>query len=230
MKRNGIEQLETKGHGEFGVWAGCDERYAGNGGLEIARKIEQSISYMLQHLDQPLDVATLAATASFSPSHYSALFKRWTGCPPIDYFIHLRMQHACWLFDSTSLNVREVAAALGYDDPFYFSRTFKSVNRVAPSEYRMLPEKLKDDVKKAALPFAFAGSKPDGTGQRVFGRPIQINGCAELRPKVISYAAASGFGVAGKTTEINAVPTEHETQRACHFTRQNLCHNEERNE
>jgi AraC-like DNA-binding protein len=80
------------------------------------------------------------------------LFKRWTGHQPIEYFIHLRMQQACWLFDSTSLNVKEVAAALGYDDPFYFSRTFKMVNQVAPSEYRLMPEKSKDALKRAALP------------------------------------------------------------------------------
>jgi AraC-like DNA-binding protein len=154
MKRNGIEQLETNGQEPFGVPAKPGEPYAGNGESEIAQKIEQSISYMLRHLDQPLHVANLASVVNFSPSHYSALFKRLTGCPPIDYFIHLRMQHACWLFDNTSLNVKEVAVALGYDDPFYFSRTFKSVNRVAPSEYRMMPEKLKDALKKAVLSHA----------------------------------------------------------------------------
>jgi AraC-like DNA-binding protein len=151
MKSNGTEQLPMNGRKSFGVFAGFVGRNAGNGESHIAQKVEQSISYMLQHLNQPLHVATLAAAVNVSPSHYSALFKRWTGCPPIDYFIHLRMQHACRLFDSTSLNVKEVAAALGYDDPFYFSRTFKAVNRVAPSEYRAMPEKLKNSIRSAAL-------------------------------------------------------------------------------
>jgi len=43
---------------------------------EAVRKIEQSIAYMLRHLDEPLQVATLAARASISPSHFFALFKR----------------------------------------------------------------------------------------------------------------------------------------------------------
>ena len=164
MKRTGIEQLETNGREPFGVPAKRGESSAGSGESEIARKIEQSISYMLRHLDQPLHVATLASVANFSPSHYSALFKRLTGCPPIDYFIHLRMQHACWLFDNTTLNVKEVAAALGYDDPFYFSRTFKKVvNQVAPSEYRLMPETSKDTIKMRSwlLPFP----APKGVGQ-----------------------------------------------------------------
>ncbi len=36
------------------------------------------------------------------------------------------------------MSVKEVAAALGYDDPFYFSRIFKSVHDVAPSDYRAM--------------------------------------------------------------------------------------------
>ena len=136
MKRNGTEQLQMNGRGGIGIQAAPHERNNGHGEMEIARKIERSIAYMLQRLDKPLHVANLAAAVNFSPSHFSALFKRWTGCPPIDYFIHLRMQQACRLFDSTSLNVKEVAAALGYDDPFYFSRMFKAVIHIPPSEYR----------------------------------------------------------------------------------------------
>jgi AraC-like DNA-binding protein len=100
------------------------------------QKIEQSISYMQQHLDKPLPVATLAVLANMSPSHYTALFKRRTGCAPIDYFIRLRMRQACHMLAATSLNVKDVAAVLGYEDPFYFSRLFKSVNQIAPSDYR----------------------------------------------------------------------------------------------
>jgi AraC-like DNA-binding protein len=112
---------------------------------------------MLQHVNQPLQVSTLAAAVNISPSHYSALFKRWMGCPPIDYFIRLRMQQACRLFDSTSLNVKEVASALGYEDAFYFSRTFKAIHRVAPSEYRMMPKSQKDVVRNAASVSAAPG-------------------------------------------------------------------------
>jgi transcriptional regulator GlxA family with amidase domain len=103
---------------------------------EIAERIGRSIAYMAEHLDQPLQVSTLAAQASVSPSHYFALFKRQTGTAPIDFFIRLRMNHARQLLDSTASSVKEIAAAMGYDDPFYFSRVFKSVHQVAPAEYR----------------------------------------------------------------------------------------------
>jgi AraC-like DNA-binding protein len=112
-----------------------------------ALRIEQSIAYMTQHLDQPLQVATLAAQANISPSHVVALFKRRIGSAPMDYFTRLRMQRACRLLERTSLSVKEVASELGYDDPFYFSRVFKSINTVAPSEYRTMSKEWKEALK-----------------------------------------------------------------------------------
>ena len=108
------------------------------GDPEPRQKMAQSIAYMTGHLNRPLTVATLAAMSNLSPSHFSALFKRQTGYAPIDYFIRLRIHQACQLLDNTDMNVKEIAAALGYDDAFYFSRIFKLLNDISPGEYRML--------------------------------------------------------------------------------------------
>jgi transcriptional regulator GlxA family with amidase domain len=105
------------------------------------RRIERTIAYMKEHLHQPLQAAALASRANVSLSHYFALFKRLTGCTPIDYFIHLRMERAREMLESTALTVKEVAAALGYDDPFYFSRVFKSTSGLAPTDYRYAQRK-----------------------------------------------------------------------------------------
>jgi AraC family transcriptional regulator, arabinose operon regulatory protein len=108
------------------------------GDPEPRQKMAQSIAFMKSHLNRPLKVSHLAAMVNLSSSHYSALFKRQTGYAPIDYFIRLRLHQACQLLDNTDLSVKEVAAALGYEDPFYFSRIFKALNDISPTEYRML--------------------------------------------------------------------------------------------
>jgi len=131
---------------------GKGEPFPGNGARESARRIEECIAYMREHLDQPMPVAELAALANVSPSHFFALFKRHTGCAPMDYFTHLRMQRACRLLDGTPASVKEVAAALGYDDPFYFSRVFKSVHHVPPSRYRMAMLNCDNEVETSASP------------------------------------------------------------------------------
>ena len=119
----------------------------GCGSAAILR-IERCVNYMTQHLDKPLQVATLAAQANISPSHFFALFKRQIGSAPMDYFTRLRMQRARQLLECTSMSVKEIASTLGYDDPFYFSRVFKSVNRVPPSGYRAAQREVTNKVRE----------------------------------------------------------------------------------
>ena len=164
---------------------------------EAVRKIEQSITYMLRHLDESLQVATLAAQANISASHFFALFKRRIGCAPIDYFIRLRMQHACRLLDETVLSVKEVAATLGYDDPFYFSRVFKSVNHVAPSEYRLLQNGAKEAVRNCGINLHFTPSFQSRTGLKPHGSyPTQNHEGVKSRMGT-NPVVASSFGTNG---------------------------------
>jgi AraC-like DNA-binding protein len=99
-------------------------------------RIERSIAYMMEHTNRSLQLSTLAALVGMSPSYYFELFKQRTGCSPMYYFTRLKMSHACRLLGSTSVRVKEVAAALGYRDPLYFSKVFKSVHNVPPSRYK----------------------------------------------------------------------------------------------
>jgi transcriptional regulator GlxA family with amidase domain len=130
---------------------------------ETVRKVEQSVAYMLRHLNEPLQVATLAARVNISPSRFFAVFKSQMGHTPIDYFIRLRMQYARYLLDETMLSVKEIAATLGYDDPFYFSRIFKSVNRTSPSGYRLLGRNSKEPARDCRINLSLF--RPPAPGQ-----------------------------------------------------------------
>jgi len=103
---------------------------------DSVQKVAESIIYMSEHLDEPLRVTTLAALANLSPAHFAVRFKEQTGCSPRDYLHLLRIHRACQLLRSSALNVKEIAARLGYQDPFHFSRQFKAFQGVSPSEYR----------------------------------------------------------------------------------------------
>lgn len=99
-------------------------------------RIERSISFISRHFNEPINVSQLAEKANLSSSYFWALFKQKTGYPPLDFLIRLRMQRACQLLDSTDLKVKRIAEAVGYKDSLYFSRLFKSVCGVAPTDYR----------------------------------------------------------------------------------------------
>jgi AraC-like DNA-binding protein len=79
----------------------------------------------------------MAQSHSLSASHFSNLFHKATGMPPIDYFIHIKMQKACQLLYTNDDKIRNIATTLGYDDPYYFSRIFKKYIGSSPEQYRL---------------------------------------------------------------------------------------------
>lgn len=91
---------------------------------------------MNEHLHGQLDLDTMAAHSQLSKYHFSKRFKELTGHSPIQYFIMLKMQHACWLLDIGQQQIKQIASAVGYDDPYYFSRLFKKVIGLSPQQYR----------------------------------------------------------------------------------------------
>lgn len=95
-------------------------------------------AYMQAHLDEPLTLDQLAEAFGFERFHFAKTYRRLTGRAPLTHFLHLKMERAARLLDSGELRVSEVARVLGYDDAHYFSRQFRRLMGVAPSEYRAL--------------------------------------------------------------------------------------------
>lgn len=98
--------------------------------------LEQLQGFMVENISQPLDLDTLAAAANLSKYHFSGKYKALTGYSPMKHFTNMKMEHACQLLDTTPMSVKEVASALGYDDPLYFSRVFSSTVGMSPRAYR----------------------------------------------------------------------------------------------
>ncbi len=100
-------------------------------------RIARSIAYARENLIRPLTVAKLAAVAKLSTPYFHTLFRKQTGFAPMDYFIRLRLHRACQLLDGTDQTIRQIALQVGYADSLYFSRIFRSIHDVSPSEYRV---------------------------------------------------------------------------------------------
>lgn len=98
--------------------------------------LDELKSLMLEHIDGELDLETLAASTQLSRHHFSAKYKKLTGISPIKHFIHLKMERACHLLDASNAPAKLISAQMGYNDPLYFSRIFKKVIGMSPTEYR----------------------------------------------------------------------------------------------
>jgi len=92
--------------------------------------------FMAGRLGTPLNLSELAETANLSPYHFARTFKKLTGLSPIHYFIQMRLQQACSLLDTTQQPIKQIAFAVGYPDPLYFSRIFRRIIGMTPQAYR----------------------------------------------------------------------------------------------
>lgn len=98
------------------------------------------IAGILDHLRatfaQRVSVPELAGMVGLSPSHFAVLFRRATGYGVLEYQARLRMAAARELLDTTDRTITSIANQVGYEDPLYFSRQFRKIHLVSPTEYR----------------------------------------------------------------------------------------------
>lgn len=114
---------------------------------EIARELEESeqgkpIHAAIQHIKHYIDtnpadrssVRELAAQSGLTAKYCSQLFQQLFGLPIKEYQIKARIEYAHYLMEHSEQSVKEIAFHLGYPDPFTFSKQYKAVTGMSPSE------------------------------------------------------------------------------------------------
>ncbi|NRP36860.1 Arabinose operon regulatory protein [Marinobacterium sp. xm-d-579] len=91
---------------------------------------------MQTHLHEQIDLDTLAASVNLSKYHFVKRYRAITGTTPINRFIQLKIERACYLLDTTAMEIKEIAFEVGYEDAYYFSRIFRKQIGISPSQYR----------------------------------------------------------------------------------------------
>ncbi|CAM4210845.1 AraC family transcriptional regulator [Paenibacillus alkaliterrae] len=92
--------------------------------------------YIENRYKDEMSVDLLAGMASLSRFHFSRLFKELSGRTLTEYITMTRLNKADYLLRHSPMTVSEVAAATGFNDIYYFSRTFKKHKKVSPSSLR----------------------------------------------------------------------------------------------
>lgn len=100
--------------------------------------IKKALAYIDVNYQQDIDVDTLSHYVNFSRSHFSRLFKKEVHLSIPEYLNKVRIQKAKTLLTGTDLSVSEVAKAVGFKDPFYFSKIFKEIEGQSPSFYKIM--------------------------------------------------------------------------------------------
>ena len=87
------------------------------------------------YFDPNLTIESIAHKFGISAPYLSKIFKREKGLSPIKYLLNTRLEHACSLLATQQYTISEIAYAVGYNSPFYFSNAFKKIYGFPPSQY-----------------------------------------------------------------------------------------------
>ena len=124
------------------------ERQRRSGDIEPLQVVQD---HLRENLTAPIRLPELAELAGFSTSHFSARFRAFTGYSVIEYAKRLRMARARQLLITSDRTIAEIAASVGYPDPFYFSRVFRTVNGVSPSAFRARAHEEADHYVRGSI-------------------------------------------------------------------------------
>lgn len=100
----------------------------------VSGTVEAAVCYMREHISGKILLPVLAAAVGVSPAHLSRTFRESTGSTVIVYFNKMKIDKSKeFLMDG--MKIRLIAQNLGFADEFYFSRLFKRLEGVSPSEF-----------------------------------------------------------------------------------------------
>ena len=116
---------------------------------EYIARINGIMEYIEQHIDQPINLDSMAQIAHFSPFHFHRIFTVMVGETPANFLQRIRIEKAAQqLKDSPSKVIGDIAYSCGFSSVSLFSRTFRKHFGVSAKEYRQLEKPLlvKDGV------------------------------------------------------------------------------------
>lgn len=102
------------------------------------KSMRRAVEYVDKHLAEVLTPDDLADAAGMSGSHFRRVFRAWSGRSVMAFVTEARMARARTLLAEPDSTVQAVAEAVGYTDPYHFSRVFSRHDGLPPSEYRRL--------------------------------------------------------------------------------------------
>ena len=106
--------------------------------IELNRARAQKVQeYILRHYGQDLTLTVLAAQVNIVPTTLCHVFKQVTGQRVYDYILETRINQAARLLRETSLEVKTIAYACGFNTQTNFNRHFKRLMGCTPTEYRL---------------------------------------------------------------------------------------------
>jgi transcriptional regulator GlxA family with amidase domain len=99
-------------------------------------RVARALLWMEQHLAAPIKISRVAAELGMSERSLERLFRSRLNETPQRSYLRIRLRHAKWMLENTSMAPALIAAELGFVDSSHMSRCFKTCYDALPSAFR----------------------------------------------------------------------------------------------
>lgn len=99
-------------------------------------EIKQALVWLGEHYADPKVLESLSESIAMTPNYFRVRFKEALSCSPGEYVKQLRLRQARHLLYATDWQLKRIAIEVGYLDPLYFSRIYRSFWGINPSQER----------------------------------------------------------------------------------------------
>lgn len=100
--------------------------------------VDTVLTYIDANYMKDISASDIAEFAKLNRSYLFKIFKQQTGLSVSKYLIKYRINKACEFFKEYGFTISQVAQMVGVDDIYYFSKLFKKVTGITPSEYKKM--------------------------------------------------------------------------------------------
>jgi AraC family transcriptional regulator len=118
-----------------------------------AERIQRVVDFLAAHLDEPLDLETLARVAFFSPYHFHRIYRALLGETVNDTVRRLRLQRAAIDLLDRDLSIERTARRAGYTSQAAFTRAFSTEYGEPPARYRGAWREAQDNRETTATDY-----------------------------------------------------------------------------
>ncbi len=109
---------------------------AQRGSSDSSGRLAEVRAYLETHYSERITLDDLAERFFVNKFHLTRLFRAQYGSTILNYLLSLRISHAKELLRFTGLSMEEIGARCGMPEANYFSRAFRKIEGIPPSEYR----------------------------------------------------------------------------------------------
>lgn len=101
-----------------------------------SKPVDEVMKVLKSNVRGSLTIDEICAKTAYGRAYLFRVFKAETGKGIIEYFIDLKIELAKQLLSEDGRSVKEIAAELGFNEPNYFTKTFKRITGMTPSAYK----------------------------------------------------------------------------------------------